>query len=197
MNIEIRRLAPALINDYLYFFENVAYSDNKEWDRCYCVGYCSDANAGNDFSSAQVRRDYAIQYVESGKIQGYLAYCDGQVVGWCNANRKSDCLKCGGWKFTVGNVEWLDVGQVKSIFCFTVAPAMRRQGIATQLLSRVCQDAADEGFDYIEAYPNKVYTNMYYDYVGPLGLYKKIRIRFERGNRTKISHAKASKMTFL
>ncbi len=50
---------------------------------------------------------------------------------------------------------------------------MRRKGIATQLLSRVCEDAIQDGFDYIEAYPNKGESNIYYDYVGPLDLYKK------------------------
>ena len=44
---------------------------------------------------------------------------------------------------------------VKSVFCFTVAPAMRGKHIATALLERVIQDARKEGYDYIESYPNK------------------------------------------
>lgn len=68
MSIRICRLTPELLDDYLYFFENVAHTDNKEWDRCYCLNYCSEANAGRDFSSLDVRREYAIKYVKSGKI---------------------------------------------------------------------------------------------------------------------------------
>ena len=45
--------------------------------------------------------------------------------------------------------------KVKSIFCFTVAPEMKRKGIAARLLQRVCLDAALDGFDLVEAYPNK------------------------------------------
>lgn len=37
MNIEIHKLTPERLNDFLYFFENVAHTDNKEWDRCYCL----------------------------------------------------------------------------------------------------------------------------------------------------------------
>ena len=45
--------------------------------------------------------------------------------------------------------------KVKSIFCFVIAPEMRRKGIATLLMERVCLDAEREGFDFIEAYPYK------------------------------------------
>jgi len=34
-NINICKLTPEKLDDYLYFFENVAHTDNKEWDRCY------------------------------------------------------------------------------------------------------------------------------------------------------------------
>ncbi len=174
MNIRICKLTPEMLDDYLYFFENVAHTDNKEWDRCYCLNYCSDANANIDFSSPDVRREYAIKYIKSGKIQGYLAYCGNEVVGWCNANRKSDCLHCGGWQFISKNDKDLDSNlNIKSVFCFTVAPDMRRKGIAAQLLRRVCEDAIRDGFDYIEAYPNKGESDIYDDYVGPLDLYKK------------------------
>lgn len=31
-------------------------------------------------------------------------------------------------------------------------------GVATKLLERVCQDAAADGFDFVEAYVNKEFT---------------------------------------
>ena len=45
--------------------------------------------------------------------------------------------------------------KVKSIFCFTGDPEMREKGIAAQLLRRVCDDAATDVFDFIEAYETK------------------------------------------
>ncbi len=50
---------------------------------------------------------------------------------------------------------------------------MKRKGIATQFLERVCKDATDEGFDFIEAYPNSSFVNEFCDFMGPLELYKK------------------------
>lgn len=118
----------------------------------------------------------AIQYVKRGIIQGYLAYHNGEVVGWCNANKKSDCLNCISWlRFmtSVNTTESASNIKVKSIFCFTIAPEMRRKGIATQLLKRVCLDATQESFDFVEAYPNKEFINEAEDFMGPAEVYKK------------------------
>lgn len=120
-----------------------------------------------------MRREYAIQYVEEGKITGYLAYYEGRVIGWCNANRKSDCLRCYGLGWIGDDVsDGLLDSKIKSVFCFTVAPHMRRQGVARLLLERVYQAAKREGYAYLEAYPNKQRIDEYYDYVGPLALYR-------------------------
>jgi len=62
--------------------------------------------------------------------------------------------------------------KIKSIFCFTIAPEMKRKGIATKLLERVCQDAANDGFDFVEAYPKKEFENDV-DFSGPIEMYKK------------------------
>jgi GNAT superfamily N-acetyltransferase len=177
MNIEIRKLTPNLVEDYVIFFDTTSHADNEDEHKCYCVWWCNDDYEGKDFtSSVEVRRDYAIQYVNGSNIQGYLAYCDDEVVGWCNANTKADCLKCYCWRRFMGSVlteeSHPDI-KVKSVFCFTIAPEMRRKGIAKLLLERVCQDAAQDGFDFVEAYPKKAFTNEAEDYMGPVEMYKK------------------------
>ncbi len=63
--------------------------------------------------------------------------------------------------------------KVKSIFCFTADPEMREKGIAAQLLRRVCDDAATDGFDFIEAYQNKEFINTAEDFMGTVGIYEK------------------------
>ena len=174
--IDICILTPERLDDYLYFFENVAHTDNKEWDRCYCVNFCSDNNLkiAELLRDADIRRKYAIKYVNENIIQGYLAYYEGQVVGWCNINDKKDCLGCFGWQIISGKTKVTEEKvKVKSVFCFTVAPAMRGKHIATSLLQQAIDDARKDGYDYIESYPNKTESDIYYDFVGPIGLYKK------------------------
>lgn len=177
MSIEIRKLTPNLVEDYVRFFDTTSHADNKDEHKCYCVWWCNDDYEGKDFtSSIEVRRRYAIQYVKGNNIQGYLAYCDDEVVGWCNANTKADCLKCYCWRRFMGSVSTEESNpdiKVKSVFCFAIAPEMRRKGIAKLFLERVCQDAAQDGFDFVEAYPNKEFINEAEDFMGPVQVYMK------------------------
>lgn len=148
MNIEIRRLTPDLVEDYVHFFDTTPHATNKDEHKCYCVWWCNDDYEGKDLtSSPKKRRDYATQCIKGDNIQGYLAYCDDKVVGWCNANTKMDC--------------------------FAIAPEMQRKGIAGRLVERICLDAAEDGFDFVEAYPNKVFINEAEDFMGPAELYEK------------------------
>ncbi|NLA88109.1 MAG: GNAT family N-acetyltransferase [Clostridiales bacterium] len=179
MDIEIRRLTPDLAEGYVTFFDTTPHNEKHKM-KCYCVFWCSDDFEGKDFNTKTARRDYAIQYVKGSNIQGYLAYCDNKVVGWCNANTKSDCLKCYGWRGMNGprkgflpTEESTPEIKIKSVYCFTIAPEMRRQGIASRFLARVCSDAAKDGFDFVEAYPDKKVTAKSEDFVGYADMYKK------------------------
>ena len=96
MDIEIKKLSPVLAKDYLNFFD-VTPPDDFEC-KCYCVCWCSaDHRIKTDFSSDEKRRELAEKYINDGVIQGYLAYFEGHVVAWRNANTKSDCLYCISW----------------------------------------------------------------------------------------------------
>ena len=39
MNLDIRALTYDLLDDYIDFFDNIAFSDHKEWSGCYCVHF--------------------------------------------------------------------------------------------------------------------------------------------------------------
>ncbi|WBW98478.1 GNAT family N-acetyltransferase [Oceanirhabdus sp. W0125-5] len=178
MNIVIKRLVPELTSDYINFFENVAFSDNQEWDGCYCVWYHwndileNERKKYNEAGGTCFNRELAIKYIQKGVLQGYLAYVEGLVVGWCNANDKASYDGLSNKK-RPELWEGIDCSEkVKSIVCFTIAPNMRRKGIATQLLNRVCMDASLDGYTYVEAYPGTGETNSR-SYHGPYTIYDK------------------------
>jgi GNAT superfamily N-acetyltransferase len=181
MNIEIKKLSPELTEDYVRFFDVTPHSEKPDADecKCYCVWWCSEDHDVKNIDyllSKEKRRNYAIQKIKENKIQGYLAYHEGKVVGWCNANAKADCLQCYCWRRFMNSVstEELAMGiRVKSVFCFLIAPEYRRKGITKLLLDRVCQDAVKDGFDYIEAYPQKEFINEAKDFTGPVQLFMK------------------------
>jgi GNAT superfamily N-acetyltransferase len=174
MNIQIKKLSPELTEDYLHFFDVTPHWHNIEEERCYCVCWCSaDHRVQPDFSTAEKRRELAAEYIQKGYLQGYLAYLDGKVVGWCNANTKADCLNCVSCLFYMKSLQEDITENVKSVFCFVIAPEMQHKGVATKLLEHVCHDAAKEGFDYIEAYPQREFTDPANDYMGPAEMYRK------------------------
>jgi len=157
MEIEIKKLTPDLTEDYLRFFESGGHDGDSEAGGCYCVCWSSSDDPEEVMSTPEKRRALAKKYVEGDILRGYLAYLGGAAAGWCNANTKSECIGCRSWKLGLSSVEPRepDGARVKSVFCFAVASGMRRKGIAAKLLERVCADAADDGFDFAEAYPNK------------------------------------------
>ena len=178
MHIEVKKLTPELADDYARFFDTTPHNNDNHGDKCYCVTFCRDNvyNNGGEhwYPTASERRTHGIRRVKDSDIQGYLAYSGGEVIGWCNANAKSDCQKiienmraragfpvedeCGGEK-------------TKCVFCFAIAPKMQRAGVAAQLLEFICRDAAADGFDFVEAMTHREFTQD--GFRGVLELYEK------------------------
>lgn len=175
MSIQIKRLTPEMKDDYLHFFDVTPHWHYVSEERCYCVCWCAvDHRIQPDFSTAEKRRELAAEYIQKGYLQGYLAYEGSKVVGWCNANTKADCRNCISCLYYMPQtLQDENEKKVKSVFCFMISPEMHRKGIATKLLEQVCIDAVNEGFDYIEAYPQRAFTDVALDYMGPAEMYSK------------------------
>ena len=114
--------------------------------------------------------------------KGYLTYCDGLSVGWCNANDRLSYFRVG--EFDTDDIpedtaptDCPGMGIIKSVVCFEIAPAYRGKGIAGKLLERVCEDAAKEGFSFVEAYPKDQHQDSSLAFTGPLRLYEKAGFR--------------------
>ena len=176
MNIEIRRLTPDLAEDYARFFDVTPHNVNTNSGKCYCVTWRSDdsyvGNGDHWFPTCEERRERAIQFVSTSSLQGYLAYCGDEIVGWCNAN--GNCRYCIDYLRSYWPIEEYHAGiRIKSVFCFVIAPKMQRKGIATQLLERVCKDAVNDGYDLVEAYVDKILNDTDEDFRGYLAMYEK------------------------
>jgi GNAT superfamily N-acetyltransferase len=162
-DIVVKELAPSLRDDFLYFFDHVAFADNPDWSDCYCSAY-HFANKGKDAS----RRE-ASTFVEQGKIHGFFAYEDGKPVGWCNAaNRYS--YPALHWLMGPGPNKGEKVG---AVVCFGIGSTHRNKGVATHLLNAACKKFAEEGLAFAEAYPVKKPPSAAYNFPGPLSMYLK------------------------
>ncbi|MBR5287695.1 MAG: GNAT family N-acetyltransferase [Clostridia bacterium] len=173
MEISIRKLSPDLAQDYVRFFDETPHDQNVPEHKCYCVCWISANSDDYDCSTAEKRRIAAVKLISKGHLQGYLAYEGNRIVGWCNANAKSNCTRCVSWRYFMQEIP-VDSTMTKAVFCFVIAPDMQRKGIATKLLERVITDAKADGFTHIEAYPNKQFVSAAADFMGPASMYKNL-----------------------
>lgn len=195
MDIEIKKLSPDLAEDYIRFFDEVLHGDFADENKCYCVTWRNDdtyvGNGDHWYPTREERKKRAVGFVKSGAVQGYLAYKGGAAIGWCNAS--ADCrlgvetLRSWGWPTEENRADI----KIKSIFCFAIAPDARRTGVAVALVDRICRDAAADGFDFIESYPNKSFTTALDGMRGPLEMYKKCGFSVFAENDDKIVMRKA------
>ena len=154
MDIIVKRLTADMADDYIDYFDNRAFSDGNEQKGCYCVWHhwtekCEyERSLLPESERALRKRDFARELIQSGRLNGFAAFCDGEMVGFCNADRKSSYFRLSG----DGGAD-VDNDRVLSVVCFTVAPDMRRRGIAKAMLACACKYAEENGYEYVEGYP--------------------------------------------
>lgn len=147
MPIEICELTPALLPDFLAFFEGDAFADNPRWGSCFCQFlYVDHAKVDWAARTGQQNRAAACDRIGAGRMQGLLAYRDGKPVGWCNAAAR---VLMDGF----ADEPDADAGSLGQITCFVVAKAHRRTGVATALLDAACAMLERRGLRIAEASP--------------------------------------------
>ena len=158
-------LSPDRLADLLAFFEGEAFSDNPAWSSCYCQCYYEDHRKVKWAArTAAENRSCAVQRCASGEMQGYLAYLEGTVVGWCNAAPRQ--------MLHVLDAEPIPESQhIGCIVCFLVAPSARGKGLAAALLSAACEGLRAQGLLHAEANPRPKATGTAENHVGPLSMY--------------------------
>jgi len=183
--MDIRPLTPELINDYFDFHENRAFTDHAEWSHCYCLAFCMikaddqemseevKANGGSRDALHRALKRRAEKYIKNRTLNGYVAYADGVIVGWCNTNDKAAYSRFDFNEKVSDFIQSSGSGHVKAINCFCIAPEYRGKGVATALLRRVCEDAQAQGYTAVEGYPRLHESYEPFDYTGPIHLYEK------------------------
>jgi len=184
--VVVRELTPALLDDYLGFFDRDAFADFPYWSGCYCTFYRDPSHDGDSSpETIPLRRPKAIALVRGREQQGLLAYVDGRVVGWCNADVRDRYAAPRGYAKGFEG----DGTRIGAILCFVVAAPHRRRGVASALLDAACDRFRRLGLATAEAYPpTKPPEGPHADetpwsahhYHGPLSMYLKAGFRVHR-----------------
>ncbi len=163
--ITICRLTPELLDDYLTFFDGPAFADNPDWATCYC--FFPHFSGGEEEwlkRSAADNREAIIAAIIAGQVDGYLAYADGQVVGWVNAaprERFGQLTGLPGDGWATGATP-----------CFTIDPEWRRRGVARQLLAAAMEGLRADGMVRLEACPETEPQDDAHRYRGTIEFYE-------------------------
>ncbi len=165
MNITVKPLSPALLEDYLIFFDNDAFADNPHWAACYCRCHHFDHKKCDfDSTKAEENRTAVIDLIKNGTLRGYLAYDGDKPIGWVNANHRNN--------FTAIPYEKIDnTENIGSLMCFIISKDYRRKGIAKMLLNAACDGFKRQGLNFAEGYPVLDVEGDDKNYHGPLSFY--------------------------
>ena len=191
--IVIKQLTPELIDDWLYFFDNVGFTDYPEWHTCYCryPYFEGTIEKWDEVCESGENRSVMIERIKDRITTGLLAYRNNQPVGWCHMGpRKNFCYP----QIKAAPDEHED--DIGSIVCFVIAPGLRRQRIATLLLREACVYLRKKGFQYVEVYPRKVSGEDVRDeahFTGPFDMY--VKEGFIQYKEFKNSHIMRKRLT--
>lgn len=161
--ITIESLTPERLQDYLRFFDTRALADNAEWDGCFCYYPLHDPQQ-TDWKqrTGPENREAVSDCILRGQAQGFLAYLDGEVVGWCSAGSGELYPMLRGGRSMTETTGVVD--------CFVVAPEMRGQGIAAAL-DAACAGLQTQGLSEVMARPQRNATSAAENHLGPLSMY--------------------------
>lgn len=173
-DLRIHALSEERLPDFLRYFDGEAFADNPRWKSCYCQFlYVDHAKVEWSERTAEQNRAQACDRICSSRMQGYLAYRGGDVVGWCNAAPRT-------MLDAFADEPDADAGELGQITCFVVAPRHRRTGVATQLLAAACAGLKAQGMRIAEAMPKPDVLGDAENHYGPLSLFTAAGFRFHR-----------------
>lgn len=160
MKFEIKKLSPVMTNEYIDFFENRGLIKGDINQGCYCVWHHwtnqLELNRSKLPQNVQpsVKRNFAIELIKTGKLNGFAAFSDKKMIGFCNADYKENYYRLNR---TNNSDSWIglnDNDRILSVVCYVIDVNLRGKGIAASLLKEVIHFAIEQKFDYIEAYPS-------------------------------------------
>ncbi len=173
----VHRLSPARRDDFLAFFDHehgTAFADNPRWATCYC--HYHEVAPAIDWGALDGPANRAAMRarIDTGEMEGYLAFDANAVVGWLNAQPRHKLPHCFA-RIGVAPTT-IDIAQHEAavIVCFVIAPAHRHRGVARALLEAALADLAARGVKLVDAFPLAADGDGSDapQYHGPLSLYR-------------------------
>lgn len=100
----------------------------------------------------RLRQQTDCGYPDSDITSGLVAYLDGEPVGWCSVDRRSEFIRLGQTPWKERSEDKGDA-TVWALTCFAVRVGYRGRGITYRLAEAAVDFARDGGAGALEGYP--------------------------------------------
>lgn len=134
--------------------EMARLTSQGEAEGCFCafLDLPPDEAAPERWSTRTPDQNRAVleSTVASGRLQGLLAYLDGEPAGWCRFGPRSHFPLSIEKRF-----ERPPEDSVGCVACFSIVPAARGRGVARRLLAAAVDALRRDGFRAVEGFPRK------------------------------------------
>lgn len=141
---EVRRLDPTRRPDFFKI-----HSDDHDCGFCFCVAWWVPSWGWLGERTPPQNRSLRQSLFEHGEDDGYLLYQDGRPVAWTQVGNRDRLVHLvRDYRLEPDPDAWV-------ITCFLVAPAFRRTGLASRLLTAVLMDLKAQGIQRVEAFPRR------------------------------------------
>jgi len=153
----VEPLTPDRRDAFLDFFDHErgrAFADNPAWSGCYCHFFVAAPALDFDALDANANRTAMRARIETGEMEGYLAFDDaGRVAGWLNAQPRHRLPHCFARLRIEPTAIDVPAHRAAVVLCFVVDPGLRRRGVARALLAHALGDFAERGIALVDAFP--------------------------------------------
>jgi len=173
VNIRIEKVKEGTGQTFANYFKDLDFSHEQHWAGCYCQFYFSDMDLKDWQSrSGEDNRNEAIKKIDSGSMNGFLAFEGEKCIGWLNANNW-ECLK----RIREYVEPIIGDKKVGITICYVIHPNYRSKGVATTLLNAAIDDFRKEGYEAMLAIP--VHSDKFSPtlYRGTISMYEKAGFR--------------------
>lgn len=149
-----------MTSEYINFFENRGLIKGDINQGCYCVWHhWTDKHEINrsklpEDEQPLVKRNYAIELIKEGKLNGFAAYSNNKMIGFCNVDNKENYFRLNRDNNPTTWINLNDNDKILSIVCYVIDVNLRGKGVASSLLKSIINYGVENNFHCIEAYPS-------------------------------------------
>ena len=116
---------------------------------CWCMFWRAEKGEKWDDMKGEMNKERFRKLIRSGQAHGILAFADGEPIGWCSFDRRTDYARLD----RSPSLACADADRVWSIPCFFIQRGYRRQGVAGLLLKRAIAALKKRRAKIVEGYP--------------------------------------------